>query len=109
MEGQRFLCPVCQLAWTGAKDAPCEECHAVALAWNAGMVEACKCKPVLIGKEAILCAGKGCLEEVKEEDDLCPECAQANEEYLHDRAQELRDDIARDDHYMRKIDEARGK
>ena len=90
---QRFLCPVCQRAWVTVKGAVCEPCYEVA--WNARMV--------------ILCDGKTCLEEVKEEGDLCPSCEADHEEYLNDRAEHLAYEMAKDDYYMNKIDEARGK
>jgi transposase-like protein len=114
VESVRYLCPVCQREWTGAKGAPCEACYAQG--WDSLMVEAVKRgapaqeePPVLIGKEEILCAGKGCIEPVREEGDLCPECAMADEEYRHDLAEQRAYDMAKDDYYMRKIDEARGK
>lgn len=118
IESVRYLCPACQREWTGAKGSPCEPCYAKG--WDAGMAQAvkggagCACdicdpEPVLIGRETILCAGKGCIEEVKEEDDLCPSCLADDEEYRRERAEDLAYEMARDDYYMNKIDEARGK
>jgi Zn finger protein HypA/HybF involved in hydrogenase expression len=60
-------------------------------------------------KQDILCAGKTCLEKVKEEGDLCPSCESDQQEYEDDRAKELKYQIAKDDYWMRKIDERRGK
>ena len=120
IESVRYLCPACQKEWTGAKGAACEACYAKG--WDAGMAKACApqggagcacdlCdpEPVLIGKEAILCSGKGCIEEVKEEDDLCPSCLADDEEYRRERAEDLAYEMAKDDYWMRKIDERRGK
>ena len=59
--------------------------------------------------DPILCEGKRCLTEVKEEGDLCPSCEADRQEYETDRSRELRDQIAKDDYWMRKIDERRGK
>ena len=59
--------------------------------------------------DLILCAGKACLTEVKEEGDLCPSCEADRQEYEDDRAKELKYQIAKDNYWMRKIDERRGK
>ena len=59
--------------------------------------------------DSILCEGKACLNMVKEEGDLCPECDAERQEYEDDRAKELSYQAAKDDYWMRKIDERRGK
>jgi hypothetical protein len=59
--------------------------------------------------DPILCEGRKCLNEVKQEGDLCPECQRAQEEYEYDLARELSYQTAKDDYNMRKIDERRGK
>lgn len=56
-----------------------------------------------------LCAGKRCLNEVKEEGDLCPACEAEAAEYARERAEDLAYEMAKDDYYQRKIDERRGK
>ena len=59
--------------------------------------------------DSILCEGKKCLTMVKEEGDLCPSCESDRQEYEDDRAKELSYQMAKDDYWMRKIDERRGK
>jgi hypothetical protein len=46
---------------------------------------------------------------VKEEGDLCPSCDADRQEYEDDRAKELKYQMAKDDYWMRRIDERRGK
>jgi len=59
--------------------------------------------------DPILCEGRRCLNEVKEEGDFCPECEVEYQEYADDRAEELKYQTAKDDYWQSKIDERRGK
>ena len=78
-----------------------------AKAWDEAMAEAVAREKEEQGPP--LCEGKRCLEFVKEEGDLCPSCQSDADEYAKDMAEDRAYEMARDDYYMRKIDERRGK
>lgn len=66
-------------------------------------------KPDEIEDDRIFCAGKKCMELVKEEGELCPSCeADRAEAYAQAREEEALED-AKDRYWMQKIDERRGK
>ena len=102
VESVRYLCPVCQVEWTGDKAAPCEECYAIG--WNAAMVEACRGQTApLRAPPGNACAGEDCPNPAPRSGDWCPDCEWKMQRKF-DRMDELRDR-----HINQEIDRLRGK